>query len=205
MLDVGCGTGTLTAALAEDAQAKVWGVEPSDAMRAVARARLPRGAGLRAGRAEKLPFRDAWFDALVYSLVVHLVDRPRAFAEARRVLTAGGRVVISTFAPEHFETYWASRYFPSIREIDNARFPTPAALERELGDAGFVSPVFERITSGATISRELALERIRGRHISTFDLLPETEIVEGTARAERELPATVEVHLEQLVVVAARL
>jgi hypothetical protein len=70
--------------------------------------------------------------------------------------------------------------------------------------AGFGSPVFERVTSATTISRELALERIRGRHISTFDLLPEQEIAEGTARAERELPAAVDIHVEQLVVVATR-
>jgi SAM-dependent methyltransferase len=173
-------------------------------MRAVARRRLPHGVGLKAGRAEKLPFRDRWFDGAVYSLVVHLVDRPRAFAEARRVLAVAGRIVVSTFAPAHFDTYWASRFFPSIREIDRARFPTEAALEGELEAAGFEPPVFERITSGHTIGRQLALERIRGRHISTFDLLPEQEIAEGTARAERELPETVEVRLEQLVVAATR-
>lgn len=205
VVDVGCGTGTLAAALARHAHAKVWGVEPSDEMRTVARTRLPRGAGLKAGRAEELPFRDAWFDGAVYSLVVHLVDRPRSFAEARRVLAVGGRIVISTFAPEHFETYWASRFFPSIREIDRARFPAESALQDELEAAEFASPVFERITSGHTISRELALERIRGRHISTFDLLAEQEIAAGTLRAERELPETVEVRLEQLVVAATRL
>jgi SAM-dependent methyltransferase len=204
VLDVGCGTGTLAVALADQAHAKVWGVEPSDDMRAVARRRLPYGVGLKAGRAEELPFRDGWFDGAVYSLVVHLVDRPRAFAEARRVLAGAGRIVISTFAPGHFDTYWASRFFPSIREIDRARFPTEASLESELEAAGFEPPVFEPITSGYTISRELALERIRGRHISTFDLLPEQEVAEGTARAERELPETVEVRLEQLVVAATR-
>ena len=83
-------------------------------MRRVARTRLPRGAGLRAGSAEALPFRDAWFDGVVYSLVVHLVDREAAFEEAARVLAPGGRVVVSTFAPEHFDTYWAGSLFPSI-------------------------------------------------------------------------------------------
>jgi SAM-dependent methyltransferase len=204
VLDVGCGTGALAAALAEQALARVWGVEPSDEMRAVAERRVPRGVGLKAGRAEQLPFRDGWFDGVVYSLVVHLVDRPRAFAEARRVLADGGRVVVSTFAHAHFDTYWAAPFFPSIREIDRARFPTEAALTKELEAAGFAPPVFEHISSGYAIPRDLALERIRGRHISTFDLLPDHEIAEGTARAERELPETVDVRLEQLVAAARR-
>jgi len=204
VLDVGCGTGALAAALAERAQAKVWGVEPSDGMREVARRRMPDAAGLRRGRAERLPFRDGWFDGAVYSLVVHLVDRPRAFAEAHRVLAAQGRIVIATFAPEHFDSYWASRFFPSIREIDRARFPTETALREELQSAGFATPAFERITSAASIRREEALARLRGRHISTFDLLGEQEVADGIARAERELPDSVDVRLEQLVVAAER-
>ena len=45
------------------------------------------------------------------------------------------------------------------------------------------------------------MARIRGRHISTFDLLPTGEIEEGTARAERELPARIVTRLERLIVV----
>jgi ubiquinone/menaquinone biosynthesis C-methylase UbiE len=204
VLDIGCGTGALAAALAERAHAKVWAVEPSAGMRAVARERLPAAVGLREGSAEALPFRDGWFEGVVYSLVVHLIDRPRAFAEAARVLAAGGRVVVATFAHEHFDTYWAARLFPSIGEIDRARFPTQEALVRELQEGGFDGVETERISSQATITREHALERIRGRHISTFDLLTEEELDEGTRRAEQELPPVVEVHLEQLVVGAAR-
>ena len=55
----------------------------------------------------------------------------------------------------------------------------------------------------ADLTREHALDRIHGRHISTFDLLDADELREGTLRAERELPAQVEVRLEQLVVAAA--
>ena len=204
VLDVGCGTGALAAALAERARARVWGVEPSAEMRAVARARLPRTVGIRSGTAEALPFRDAWFEGVVFSLVVHLVDRDQAFAEAARVLAPAGRVVIATFAPEHFETYWAARFFPSIGEIDGKRFPTEQELEDELASAGFTHSTGERISSRHSITRQLALERIRGRHISTFDLLDPEELREGTLRAERELPAEVEVVLEQLVLAAAR-
>ena len=201
VLDVGCGTGRLAAALAGEARAKVWGLDPSSEMVAVARETVPTGVGVRRGVAERLPFRDGWFDRVVMSLVIHLLDRPSALAEARRVVPLDGRIAISTFHPAHFESYWLNPYFPSIRKIDEARFPTPEAMQVELAEAGF--PRFEsrRLTADLRIERDEALARIRGRHISTFDLLPPAELEEGTARAERELPDVVVTRLERLVAV----
>jgi len=54
----------------------------------------------------------------------------------------------------------------------------------------------------AELSREVALERIRGRSISTFDLLDEDEIRAGTEKAERELPARVSVEVRYLLAFA---
>jgi SAM-dependent methyltransferase len=205
VLDIGCGTGAVAAALAERASAKVWGIEQSAEMLAVARARAPRGVGLKQGRAEDLPFRDAWFDRVVYSLVIHLVDRPAALAEAARVLVDGGRVVIATFAHEHFDRYWAGRFFPSLAAVDKVRFPTEEALCAELAAAGFADIVSEPLYACEQADRETALERLRGRHISTFDLLDPREVESGIAQAERELPETVEIRLEQLIVTARRI
>jgi len=203
VLDIGCGTGRLAAALVEEARAKVWGIDESREMVAVARETVPAGVGIRQGTAEQLPFRDGWFDRVTMSLVIHLVDRPRSFAEARRVVPADGRVAISTFHPDHFASYWLNPYFPSIRRIDEERFPTPATMEAELAEAGFPLFAVRRLTTELTIDREDALARIRGRHISTFDLLPPEEIEEGTSRAERELPARVVTRLERLVAVGS--
>lgn len=204
VLDVGCGTGAVAAALTERAAAKVWGVEQSAEMLAVARARVPRGVGLKQGRAEELPFRDAWFDRVVYSLVIHLVDRPRALAEASRVLVPGGRVVVATFAHSHFDRYWAGPFFPSLAAVDKARFPSESELASELAAAGFVEVQAEPLLAREQVDRETALERLRGRHISTFDLLDLEEVREGIERAETELPETVVVELEQLLVTARR-
>jgi len=54
----------------------------------------------------------------------------------------------------------------------------------------------------AELSREVALERIRGRSISTFDLLDEDEIRAGTEKAERELPARVSSEVRYLLAFA---
>ena len=204
VLDVGCGTGTLAAALAERAAARVWGVEPSREMLAVARSRVPRGVGLKQGSAEELPFKDGWFDRVVMSLVVHLVDRPRALADANRVLAPEGRLAIATFDQTHFDTWWAVRFFPSLRSVDRARFPSRDELAAELEEAGFSEVRHVPLPDVETVSRETALRRLRGRHISTFALLDPGEVRAGIERAEGELPDPVEVRLEQLLVIATR-
>jgi ubiquinone/menaquinone biosynthesis C-methylase UbiE len=200
VLDVGCGTGRLAAALAKEARAKVWGIDGSAEMVAVARETLPADVGVRQGSAEALPFRDGWFDRVTMSLVLHLLDRPTALAEARRVVRDDGRIAISTFHPDHFASYWLLPYFPSIRGIDEARFPTPEQMRAELEAAGFPHVALRRLDARLELPREEALARIRGRHISTFDLLGEDELAEGTARAERELPGRVAVLQARLVV-----
>jgi len=204
VLEVGCGTGVLAAALAEREAARVWAVDPEPAMLEVARARVPAGVGLKAGSAEALPFRDAWFERAVLRLVIHLVDRTRALPELARVLAPGGRAAIATFDPSHFDRFWLNQLFPSLEGIDRARFPEPAELVRELALAGFGVVRVARLSQRRELDRDTALERIRGRHISTFDLLGEEEIAAGTERAERELPPSVVVTLEWAVVVADR-
>ena len=96
VLDIGCGTGRFLAQLSE--KAKAWGVDASPEMLEVARTRAG-SAGLKLGRAEELPFKDGWFERATMWLVAHLVDRPRAFAEARRVLSGHGRLAVATFDP----------------------------------------------------------------------------------------------------------
>jgi ubiquinone/menaquinone biosynthesis C-methylase UbiE len=204
VLDLGCGTGRLSVALAEQGIARVWGVDSSPEMLAVARGKVPKSVGLREGRAEQLPFRDGWFDRVAMWLVVHLVDRPAAFREVARVLVPDGRLAVVTFDTDHFHRFWLNRYFPTIREIDLERFPDENGLGRELRDAGPGAVRFIRLTQHATLSRERALERIHGRHISTFDLLDEEEIRTGTAMAERDLPEQVEYDQEWLIAVAAK-
>ena len=171
-------------------------------MLAVARARCPGTVGLRRAEAESLPFRAGWFERAVMRLVVHLVDRPRAFAEIRRVLGEPARLVVATFDPSHFDEFWLNRFFPSLEAIDRARFPTPDALRPELAAAGFAGVGVTRLRQHGSVDRENALEKIRGRHISTFDLLDEDEYRAGLERAERELPERVHYALDWVVVVA---
>jgi len=188
VLDVGCGTGTLAAWLAERAAAKVWGVDASPEMLAVARTKVPEGVGLKPGRAEELPFKDSWFERAVSSLAVHHFDRARAFPEIHRVLAPGGRYAFATFDPSYFSQYYLNRFFPSFQDIDTARFASADKLTAELREAGFETVRAATLTQQVTISRENALEKVRGRHISTFQLISDEEYAFGVEQAERELP-----------------
>jgi SAM-dependent methyltransferase len=201
VLDCGCGTGRLSQALAESEVAKVWGVDPEPEMLRVAAGNVPPSVGLKAGRAEDLPFRDGWFERAVLWLVCHLVDRPVAFRELHRVLASDGRLAIVTFDPTHFGSFWLDPYFPSIQRIDRDRFPDAAELEAQLVEGGFSDVQFHRRSQRAAITREQALERIEQRHISTFDLLDPEEVARGTRLALDQLPPTVEYAIEWLVVV----
>jgi len=170
VLDVGCGTGRWSEALAGRGS-RVWGVDESAEMVELAR---ERGVNAKQASAEALPFKEGWFERALLVLVVHVLDRPRAFDELRRVLAADGRIAIATFAATQFDNHYLSPYFPSLPEIDRARFPTGETLEEDLGAAG----------------------------ISTLLLLDEEEYTEGLARAERELPERVETEQHLLVVAA---
>jgi SAM-dependent methyltransferase len=170
----------------------------------LARARkkpLP-GGGFKQATAERLPFKDGWFDAAVLRQVVHLVDRPRAFAELARVLRPGGRIVVATFAPDHFDGFWLVPYFPSVVPIDRARFPGPEAVSADLERAGFAAARVRHLVQRGRMTRAEALERLGGRYISTLHLLDEAEYEHGLARAERELPSEVDYELRWVVLTA---
>jgi SAM-dependent methyltransferase len=96
LLDVACGPGHLAAGAAAKG-AKAVGVDAAEGMVAVARAGYAEIEFLR-GDAERLPFGDASFDAVVAGFVVnHLPCPERALAEFARVVRPGGRVAVTVW------------------------------------------------------------------------------------------------------------
>jgi ubiquinone/menaquinone biosynthesis C-methylase UbiE len=205
VLDVGCGTGRMAAALAERHGATVSGIDPSEEMLDVARDRASQGiAALELGTAESIPFPDGSFERALMQLVVHLVDRPRAFAEVRRVLVPGGQLVISTVNPASLDRFWLSNLFPSYATIDRRRFPTPGLLSAELETAEFFAVRSTPLEEREVYERERALQMLRGRFASSFALMSDEEYREGLDRAERELPEKVESVIEIAILSAQR-
>jgi SAM-dependent methyltransferase len=179
----------------------VWGVEPEPEMAARAKERLRT---VKVAPAEQLPFKDGWFERAVMWLVAHLVDRPRAFAEAARVLAPDGRLAIATFHWDYFDGHWLSPFFPSLEAIDRAQFSKTDDLVSELEAAGFGSVSHARLSQESAVGRDSALERVRERYVSPLQLLDEDEYRAGLERMEQDLQETVEYTLEWLVAVAYR-
>ena len=88
VVDLGAGTGALTRLLIERAD-EVVAVEPDDRMRAVLSEQVPDATTLK-GRAESMPLRDSYVDAVLASSSWHWVDPVPALTEVARVLVPGG-------------------------------------------------------------------------------------------------------------------
>jgi ubiquinone/menaquinone biosynthesis C-methylase UbiE len=180
------------------------GVDASPKMIEVARREAPEVSALHIARAEELPFADSSFDAALMRLVVQHVDRSRAFAELLRVLRPEGRLVISTSDPDAFASFWMAPYFPSYVAIERSRFPSGEELRRELEATGFRSTQVVPFVLQRRFSREEALEKIRERAYSTFELMSEQEYEHGLAAVEAGLSEEVTYDLRLLNVVAVR-
>ena len=103
ILDVASGTGMVAFALVDSAPGcEVVGVDQSEAMLGVARARANGHVSFMQGEAEHLPFPDATFDALSFTYLLRYVDDPAAtMRELARVVKPGGRIGMLEFGVPH--------------------------------------------------------------------------------------------------------
>ena len=131
-VDVGCGPGPLTAALAQRlGAANVRAVDPSEPFVDACRARVP-GVDVAVASAEALPFTDGAFDAALSQLVVNFMRDPETgVREMRRVTRPGGVVAACVWDYAGAMTLLRA-FWDAAREID----PDGAAI----ADEGVVMP-----------------------------------------------------------------
>lgn len=119
-LDVGCGTGALTAALAHAVgAANVAAADPSEPLLTACADRVP-GIDARIAPSERLPWPDGTFDVVASQLVLNFVeDAPAAVNEMVRVARPRGLLVSCTWdyadGMEMLRVFW-----DAARELDPA-------------------------------------------------------------------------------------
>ncbi len=156
VLDVGCGTGslTLTAKSYAGPSGQVYGIDAAPEMIEAAKNKaMQAGAAVNfeVGLIEALDFPEASFDVVISRLAIHHLPedlKERGFAEMLRVLKAGGQLLIADFKPPSN---------PVARHITTALVGSHMMrtdvwnLPRMLESAGFVE-----VRSGPTRSSFLA-------------------------------------------------
>ena len=160
-LDVGCGAGLPTAAIAPLAR-NVIGLEPARTMLTHCPSVAPHAAFV-VGMAERLPFPAGTFDLVTAGGSVNYMDHDRFLAELARVLTPGGSAVIYDFSPgrrtddgpwlDEWFTMFERRYLAprgdalDVRSLDYPRF-------------GLLLRTYEDVEVGVAITRRGYLEYV---------------------------------------------
>lgn len=155
ILDLGCGTGRFSEALAVYFDAEVIGVDPSKKMLAQARSKPSRSrVRYEPGRGESIPLPDNSVDLIFMSMIFHHFDDSKLAArECRRVLREdreGGTAFLRAGTRERISSYPYVEFFPESRPI----------LEEVLTANAFVREVFEaagfRMVTLELVTQEIA-------------------------------------------------
>lgn len=141
-LDVGCGTGALSAAILDQVVPReTVGIDPSPGFIAYAREHIADSrARFETGDAQALPYGDGTFDASVSGLVLNFVPEPdRAVEEMTRVTSHDGRVAAYVWdyagRMELMRHFWdaAAALDPAAKDLDEGR-RSPLCQPGPLGD-----------------------------------------------------------------------
>jgi len=176
VLDVGGGGGEHSVAMRSEARTPV----VIDIEASMCRTARRRGVMAIRASSEMLPVVDDAAGLAFFHLSIHYGDWRAAMDQAVRVVRPGGRIDVWTFSGDGIEMSSLARWFPSVVDIDRARFPDPGAIADHLRSR--ISKV--EIQSWPDHVRRRVGDweaAVRSRFVSTIQLLPTNEIEAGLA------------------------
>lgn len=164
VLEVACGAGQGLALLARTARSVV-GADRMPGLLAQARGGGARHLPLVNLDAQRLPFRNSAFDVVLLNEALYYLSEPNHFwHESRRVLRAGGRVIVATI-----NSRWRD-FNPSPH---SAGYHTPSQLRQEMSAAGFDVELFGGFAVGKSTAAASAVSALK-RAASQAGLIPGT-------------------------------
>ena len=185
ILDLGCGTGNLSAQLLERIPVEAIGIDKSLQMLHKA---TKKSLQVLCGDADHrlLPFKDHSFDLVIGSYVIHHIKNSMdLIRECYRVLKNGALILI-TSSHRQIENLHPvlSDFFPSLIELDKKRFPELTELDHAFQSAGFKGIKHKELTINRIPIDMNYLDKVRDKFVSTFHLLSEDEFEAGVEKLE---------------------
>lgn len=196
-LDIGCGTGNYTGALAQQGL-NIEGIDVAEEMLNAARKKHP-SIRFHQGDATDLPFQDGMFDGATCVLATHHIkDNKKLFQEISRVLKNDGKLVIFTSTPDQMRNYWLCHYFPIMLEASLKPFLNFNSIKNELEQAGFKAiqqvPFFvtehsqDWFLQAGKYRPEIYLDETVRNGMSAFRLLVnQSELKQGLTQLENDI------------------
>ena len=194
VLELAAGTGVLTRVLLDAvASADVVATDLNEAMVDFGRQRAP-GAQWQQADAMALPFDAGEFDLIVCQFgVMFFPDRPAAFAEARRVLTTEGSLILNAWAAVDEHAFQAALVAGLERALPEDPPTFMVSVPHGCAD---VDRLVADLRAGGLACKTVASVRLEGRATSAADLAagyctgtPLRQAIE--ARADLEATITV--------------
>jgi SAM-dependent methyltransferase len=188
LVDVGCGTGRFTCALAENFVANVYGVDPSRKMLGVAKeacAKSPARSRVNfiLGAAEEIPLGEPLADIVFLSMSYHHIrDKRKACAEFKRILKPEGRVMVRTATRERLDSYLWLSFFPEAVEIERRRTPSGAELSAQLEACGFKLEARESVRQLFAAGLREYAAKIGLRGLSSLRAIDDEAFAHGLSR-----------------------
>jgi ubiquinone/menaquinone biosynthesis C-methylase UbiE len=189
ILDIGCGTGRYSTALAAHFNAHVIAVDPSEKMLAEARKKATEGVRYERASAESLPLPDASIDMVFMSMVFHhFADPDQAVRECRRVLRRGGTVCLRAATIDRAGTYPYVPFFARSGAILNNVLQSQTIIETIFASAGFQLVCHELISSEVAGSWGAYADKLAFRADSILSQLSDQEFEAGLAALREHAP-----------------
>jgi ubiquinone/menaquinone biosynthesis C-methylase UbiE len=190
IVDIGCGTGRYSGALANHFDARVVALDPSEKMLAEARKKVSEKVRYERASGEALPLADASIDLAFMSMVFHHFAHPdRVAQECRRVLRPNGAVCLRACTVEPSSSYAYVPFFPGTRAIMDRSLTSQARIESVFAAAGFRLIVHELVQNQSAESWNAYVKKLTHRADSILVQLPDHEFQQGLA-AVRKYAAT---------------